>query len=256
GHRVFNPPGEVKERTALLRALYRGGLNPVEVSRLEDGEWPEHYPVFVRAESGSEHAESGVLEDRAALEAHLSRHLARGLTLKGRIAVRIVAEPGGDGLFRKYGATRLGERIIGQHVMHARDWFVKAETRVYGPEIDRSEVDYAREGGGEFDLMPFFEAAGIDYGRADFGIVDGRPVLYEINPNPTFPVTDRRGVPVQARGVEFGRRFVECVEALDLPRSEAGEIRFPPPPHPTHIQSRRWTRPFRRYWSRKARGRS
>ena len=35
-------------------------------------------------------------------------------------------------------------------------------------------------------LRPAFEAAGIDYGRADFGFRDGRLAVYEINTNPSI----------------------------------------------------------------------
>ena len=39
-------------------------------------------------------------------------------------------------------------------------------------------------------MAKIFELAGIDYGRADFGIVDNRIVLYEINTNPNTQPPD------------------------------------------------------------------
>ncbi len=33
-------------------------------------------------------------------------------------------------------------------------------------------------------MRPVFEIAGVEYGRVDFGLVDGRPQIYEINSNP------------------------------------------------------------------------
>jgi hypothetical protein len=35
-------------------------------------------------------------------------------------------------------------------------------------------------------LRQVFELAEIEYGRADFGIVEGKPQIYEINTNPTI----------------------------------------------------------------------
>src|SRR5690606_36355005 len=50
------------------------------------------------------------------------------------------------------------------------------------------ERDFVCAEGDPFGLMAAFEAGGIEFGRADFGIVDGRVQIYEINTNPTLGV--------------------------------------------------------------------
>ena len=45
------------------------------------------------------------------------------------------------------------------------------------------------------ELRPAFEIGGIEFGRADFGLVDGRPQVYEINTNPTIATIRKHPVP-------------------------------------------------------------
>ncbi len=60
--RIINHPGRVLERFALLTALYREGFNNFAVTRLDSGERPPHFPVFLRAEDGHNGPETGLIE--------------------------------------------------------------------------------------------------------------------------------------------------------------------------------------------------
>jgi hypothetical protein len=55
---------------------------------------------------------------------------------------------------------------------------------VAGEELYDEELKFMRENAFADRLKPVFAIAGIDYGRADFGLVGDRICVYEINTNP------------------------------------------------------------------------
>jgi hypothetical protein len=52
------------------------------------------------------------------------------------------------------------------------------------PELYEEEYDFIATNPFAEALRPVFDIAGVDYGRVDFGLVAGRPQIYEINTNP------------------------------------------------------------------------
>jgi hypothetical protein len=65
-------------------------------------------------------------------------------------------------------------------------WNVKAENRIR-TEASVDETDqYFLANPHKDQLMPYFEIAGIEYGRADFGVMDGEIQMWEINDNPQY----------------------------------------------------------------------
>jgi len=63
--------------------------------------------------------------------------------------------------------------------------------KYYAPELYDEELRIVRENPYGSAVAAAFELAGIEYGRADFGLVDSKVQLYEINSNPH----DFHGVP-------------------------------------------------------------
>ena len=62
-----------------------------------------------------------------------------------------------------------------------------------------------------------FDLAGVDYGRADFGLVGGRPQIYEINTNPEIKLRpppaklQRRNESVDL----FRSNYLEAMRTID-----------------------------------------
>ena len=88
-------------------------------------------------------------------------------------------------VYRKQAEYRVAERYVPNPSIYAGDWYVKVSNTISVPQqlldFDRQVVatnpmaEVARRA---------FEIAGIEYGRADIGSVNGRPQIYEINFNP------------------------------------------------------------------------
>jgi hypothetical protein len=185
GLRVLNNPATVRTRYPLLRALRAAGLNDFNAYRVDELESIERYPVFVRKIHGHREPLSDLLENRGDLQKAIDSAMAAGTPRENLLITEFAAEPLRPGLFRKLSAFRIGEAIVPHISVHDTVWLVK-----YGRSFDNIEDLYQEE----FALLqtnPYaehlkkvFDIAGIDYGRADFGILRGRIQVYEINTNP------------------------------------------------------------------------
>jgi hypothetical protein len=230
--KVLNRPALVLERFALLRRLADAGLNDFSAYRIDSGDMPRRYPVFVRLEDDCQKPDTPLLHSESELRAALAALRASGLPVKRRIAVEYCAEKGTDGHFRKYGVFRIGDRLVPHHLFHNRDWYIKREARQRSPEADdpfAPEIaafleDQADAGA----VMHRFDLAAIDYGRIDYGIVGGRLQTYEINTNPVVPARKTPAVTEQAwhRRMLFRQRFFGAFAALDTRLEGPRSIRF------------------------------
>jgi hypothetical protein len=81
------------------------------------------------------------------------------------------------------------------------------------------------------DFLPTIDAAmaiaGIDYGRADFGLVGGLPQIYEINTNPVLGLEGPR--PFQSRLANHAKADKRVLEAIAELDSEGPEVKFDSP---------------------------
>lgn len=183
---VFNDPARVKTRYALLRALHAEGVNDFNAYRIDEGVRPARYPVFLRRDSGHGKPQSGLLPDWDAARTAIDAALDKGIPASNLILVEYAAEPARPGLFRKLALWRVGERFAGAVSVHDKQWIVKYGYVGAGTEdLYAEDLRMIRENPFADSLGKAFEIAGIEYGRADFGLVGGRPQVYEINTNPT-----------------------------------------------------------------------
>jgi hypothetical protein len=185
GLRVLNNPAVVRTRYPLLRALRAAGLNDFNAYRVDEMEAIERFPVFVRKIHGHREPLSDLLQTREELRKAVDGAIAGGTPRENVLVVEFAAEPLRPGLFRKMSAFRIGDAIVPHISVHDTVWLVK-----YGRKFDNIEDLYQQE----LELLqtnPYaehlkkvFEVAGIEYGRADFGMYQGRIQVYEINTNP------------------------------------------------------------------------
>lgn len=224
--KIYNHPLRALERFALLTKLQKEGINDFGVVRLEGGGRPAAYPVFIRCEDDCKKPDSGLLADETEFDTAIAGLAERGIPLKRRIAVQYHAQASPDGYFRKYGALRIGGRVILQHILRNTDWYVK-----------RGQVE--RDAAAEQEFMSLFDnfthaetlervfkLAGIDYGRADYGIVDGRIQIFEINTNPTIPKLRRKRAHNDGRYLRLAPALMAGFEAMNTPHRTGPPIRF------------------------------
>lgn len=215
--RVLNHPTRYLRRHSLLSALRERGLNDFASWRVDDEGGPQRYPVILRPEHGSKWAPLPLLGDRAELD----RAIAAAPRSKGLIAVEFCDTASPDGLYRKYGAFVVGERIVPRHLFFSRGWQVK-QPEVAGPAQVEEELRYVESNPHAAFLRQVSLIAGISYGRIDYGMLDGRPQVWEINVTPA--IVNAPGTELPAREAvtrHFVRAFDEALDALDADGDKA-----------------------------------
>lgn len=195
GHRIFNHPLRALNRLQLLNVMFEEGDNVYRAWSADSlpDETTIRYPVFVRDEHNHQGSLSKLLNRRDDLEAELSRLTRwRRHDLEDLIVVEFCDTSDETGLFRKYSAFRIGDRIITRCLNFSHDWMVKQGDDGYRregtnePHLERirEEEEYMRSNPHLPWLKKVFDRAAIEYGRVDYSLLDGRPQLWEIN---TFP---------------------------------------------------------------------
>ncbi|WP_210528895.1 hypothetical protein [Rubellimicrobium arenae] len=226
--RVLNDPARVRTRYALLRGLHEAGINGFDAYPAHGWPRPRRFPVFVRSEAEHLPALTDLLPDQAALESALEDLARRGRPLRGLVVIEYCAQPVAPGIFRRYGTFRIGAAVQLDHIVTEDSWNVKwGKAGLVGEDTYRAD-DAAVRGNDHADVLArAFEVAGIDYGRADFGLVDGRPQIYEINTNPSLgELHDHPSATRRATMRHSHERFAEMLGAIDTPDAK-GMVRLP-----------------------------
>jgi hypothetical protein len=153
------------------------------------------FPVFIRPEGEHTGSLTRLLYSRQELARALAWAALRGYRLRDIIIVEYCDTADPRGIFRLYCATIVGGEIIPQIVVHNRNWVTKWDGRLVNEATARESQEYVHSNPHAAWLKETFEIARINYGRIDYGLLDGMPQLWEINTHPTI---------VRPAGVESG----------------------------------------------------
>lgn len=218
-HRMLNRPGQVPKRLALLNLLHDQGFNRFNAYPLRPGQRvvPMRFPVFVR--EANNHVgpyELDLIPDQQSLDEAVARYRAEGRITRNPVVIEFIDTANEAGLYRKFAAFRIGERIVPTHVYVNDHWFVKSTNSSLDRQLVDDEMHYVEDNPHGEALMNIFRLAGIDYGRIDYGLKDGRIQVFEINTN---PVVMRTGTPANASRVQRKRHvaamLVDAFLAID-----------------------------------------
>lgn len=218
GYRVLNDPARAMKRFGLLRALNRAGVNAFDAYSVESLERPRRWPVFLRLEGDHHPPVSGLLNSPDELGHALRSALNDGVPRSALIIIEYAAAPVRPGLFRKLSVFRVGDQMLGYTCVHDDQWIVKyGKKGIATPELYEEEYRFVAENPFGAALREVFDLAGIDYGRADFGLVDGKPQIYEINTNPNMKLQEP-SAPNPRRDDStalFRVNYIAAMQALD-----------------------------------------
>lgn len=185
GFRALNDPSVAMGRYRLLRTLHEQGINDFNAYLVAESARPERYPVFIRRNSSSVLPLTALLADKQALGREIDRLIGEGEVPEDLVILEYWSEEFKPGIFRKQSEYRVMETYIPTPTIYAGTWMVKVSNTIVVPD------EYTGFDSEVLATNPFadvarraFEVAGIEYGRADIGIVGGRPQIYEINFNP------------------------------------------------------------------------
>jgi len=228
GLRVLNDPARVTSRWGLLRRPHLAGINNFDAYRAEESVRPRRWPVFLRTEGDHLGPASDLLHSLDQLQATIDRFVSQGAPLPSLLIVEYSAQPVRPGLYRKFGSFRLGRAEFAHTCVHDDHWIAKTgKLGITPPEIYDGEHRIVRDNPHGRSVAAGFDIAGIGYGRADFGLVDGKVQIYEINSNPDVVFGDDHPSPVRRESYRiFKQHYLDALSTIDTP--DAGDsIRGP-----------------------------
>jgi len=194
--RLLNDSCVAARRYETLLRLHGAGFNAFRAWRADDGHCEPRFPVFLRLESDHGLPIGGLLFDQAEFDRALAELNGAAIPRRGVLVIEYHAEPLDDGNFRKYAAYRFGDKIVADHMVHEDNWNAKyGSESAWSPERYCDEEVYVTTNPHKREIMRAFEITEIDYGRADYGIVDGQVQVWEINTNPDLPMGNVKKAP-------------------------------------------------------------
>ena len=181
GVRVFNDPIRSMRRFELLRHLYARDLNTFDVYRLTDVSQVRRFPVFLRTEDGHSGSLTPLLHDSEELGRAIDEMVDKGKSRDNKLIVEYIDCRDASKLHQKFGALFVGPQILqATRSWDPDDWVVKGVPTGSGhPPLEAyPRADH------QCCLHEVMQMAHIDYGRADYAVVDDRVQVFEINTNP------------------------------------------------------------------------
>jgi hypothetical protein len=157
------------------------------------------------------------------LERGIRDAVARGVPFSRLLIVEFAAQPVRPGLYRKFSCFRIGQISFAHTCVHDNQWIAKhGQPNITPPELYDEELRIVRENPYGSVVAAAFELAGIEYGRADFGLVDGKVQLYEINSNPHMIFEGEHPSAVRQKAYrQFEQNYFDALRAIDMPVNSA-----------------------------------
>ena len=215
GMRLLNHPTRSLRRFALLRELSEAGGNGFRAYRASEPLDGVRFPVFLRRADEHEGNVTGLLRDHREVDQAIVRALLSGVELDQVLIVEFCDTSQGSRRFRKYSAFRVGDRIIPRHLIFSEKWMLKLPD-ILDPAAIAEERGYLESNPHERELREIFDLAHIEYGRIDYGLLDDRLQVWEINTNPIVMLArdryQRQHLPAQEF---FAERIRSAFQAID-----------------------------------------
>jgi hypothetical protein len=220
---LLNHPIQSMRRYELLRTLYEAGINQFNVYRLTDARSPQQFPVFIRGENDHLGPITELLHSQAELDAAISTLTQQGKSLVDKIITEFCKTADTAGITRKYSALVIGDQILPRHVFfNATNWMIKTP-ELTSPELVAEEAQYLAENPHNEQLRHIFSLAKIGFGRIDYGYINGKVQVWEINTNPVllWPMqNDPKHAIRLANHTRFAESMIDAITQLNASITE------------------------------------
>ena len=217
GARVLNDPARIRSRWGLLRMFHDQGINRANAYRFDENVRPQRWPVFLGQEGDHRFPITDLLHSWEEVERAAEAAMQDGRPRSALIVAEYNAEPLRPGVFRKLSVFRIGSRYLAHTCVHQDRWVAKYGTPgLATPDLHAEELRIVRDNPYRASLEAAFSVAGIEYGRADFGVVNGAVHVYEINTNPEVKFTNPKSPPERKESYAvFRQNYLDALRALE-----------------------------------------
>ncbi len=217
GGKILNQPRNVLRRYELLKLMHEKGINGFNVYRLNDSRTALRFPVFVREENEHTGSLTELLQTEAELEKAITELTVAGKDARHLLIVEYCHTADSGGMFRKYAAMKINDKLVPRHVLFSSGWVDKHPDVVDMGKIGE-ELAFLKLNPHENELREAFALARIDYGRVDYSVVDGKVTIWEINTNPVILASPGKCEPDRLPGqARSARGIAEAFELIDSP---------------------------------------
>ncbi len=218
GFKALNDPAKSKNRLDLLKSLHTAGINDFNAYRADEAPKPAKFPVFMRYLSVSLPPVTDLIHTQVELESAIDDLAQAGEPLDDLIVIEYCSEPIVQDYFAKVSAYRVDDQYFLDFFLFDRKWYVKLrDFDIMPPDFAATEAEILRENRWIDVLKNVFELADIQYGRADFSLVNNRPQIYEINFHPQSTLSQYESkIPERLEIANFvARRRMDAIIAID-----------------------------------------
>jgi hypothetical protein len=181
---VANWPNRVWTRTELLSRLHARGANDFACYRFGEHRSIARFPVFLRVLGRHGGPATWLLGDRTELDSALRQLLARGTRRDDILVVEFLDSDRVDGRYLTYGAFCAWGRVFPADITFSDSWIAKYNARHEDAGTARFEADWVTGNPHAEAIAAVFRDAGVDWGRMDYTLRNGRLQVFEINTNP------------------------------------------------------------------------
>ncbi len=221
---LLNQPNKFVGRFDLMRSLYEQGINDFNVYRPHEVPHDVRFPVFLRYERDHLGARSALLYSQEELDQAIADAMWQGAWFSNLMVIEFCETKDESGIYRKYSVWRIGKHFAPGHQIIGNQWMLKAPTVAKGESWPREwvmeEQRFIESNPHLAQVRRVFDQAGIDYGRMDYGMKDGRVQIWEINTNPTTMRPRNEQLPERrylddmiAEQLDIGWRSINCPKA-------------------------------------------
>jgi hypothetical protein len=118
----------------------------------------------------------------------------------------------------------MGGTIVPRSMVFSKGWMIKFPDLI-GEAQQAEELEHLHSDEDLDALRRVFEIADIQYGRIDYGKLDGRIQVWEINTNPSLagPISDLKPEREHVHAL-FATRMNRCLADLDAKGPESGRL--------------------------------
>lgn len=228
--RIYNNPEHTLSRFPLLRTLYERGFNDFNVFRAADDLSSVSFPVFLRRTNDHRGPQTSLLADRHALNKELERLAHGGENMREWLVTEFCNIVDSQGVYRKYSSFIFGSTIVPRHLFFGTEWIQKFDMNLPELELRAEEVAFHKENRFAKQLREIFATAGVQFGRIDFGVLNGRVQTWEINTNPMIIAHSHVGnVPRRNIHETFFENFRQAVDRIvqEPPHHRPGPAYWP-----------------------------
>jgi hypothetical protein len=186
---LLNHPTRSMRRYELLRTLYEHGINSFNIYRLTELRKPQSFPVFLRGENDHDGTLTSLLYSFEELQSAIDMLDRQGKSKEDKVIIEYCDTSDKHGVFRKYAAFIVGDHIIPTHIFFSQKWMTKVAVteKDVSEMMLREEQEFVETNPHADALRQIARIAHIDYGRIDYGVLNGNVQVWEINTNPWLP---------------------------------------------------------------------